>query len=741
MIKVKLSKVDEDGSYKVLRHDAYTVNVISRDPLNEGKLRFKIGSKVYSYTIEEFLTHVVKIYPLAIVPSMYEDIVQRNGGKSITRNTLLSPMVDYSKILPDFYYRKLDKHDNPASGAAYILLPESLTENFMRKVYDVAKLPLTDESLVSLHNIYNSIATSISNNASSNGKKEIAGIGNEIFSFMNTATHVGDIYAAGSFAYQHMVLMLVHDIVYADLLIKNKILTEDLRTLMRRLVRLLATPEFNTASNVSVVFQDALHILGLPAMLAHNALMNSYPKFTDNLSKIRYNDISKLGTIIEETSGTYIKNWSYRANGESTYLKSYEEDHVGSYQSILVTSQANNISGIVPALDFNNPPKTIISPDGEETIDFKPVLLNNGIDLRTNVYLKFMNKIKEYEDQIAELKNDDEKNVLYDNLKQLLADISVASHDYRTTHIVTEEEGEADELVALDNKVRDLLDIVINCKFYEPAGEQGGNPATQLKYETMKIRSNFMAPFKAIKAAMSNLTKTNPTSAAANKISFEQIMDNTPARAIIRELKRALSIIFPTKEKAISAKIDKTAKVLMVESADITYENVRVSDTYLGENHEMFGEDGVIRIYTDFLDKLRAFSENEDMFELYDVTDLYEVEGMSYYYDEKSGALIQKADKDATNNTKTKPKKRKFSPILLMKRTLLNMMTNLAKKEIQKADTMELANQLGTIFIKQYTEKMNATKNPEYKELIAEAINDVKHALESKQENEKNRKK
>ena len=114
---------------------------------------------------------------------------------------------------------------------------------------------------------------------------------------------------------------------------------------------------------------------------------------------------------------------------------------------------------------------------------------------------------------------------------------------------------------------------------------------------------------------------------------------------------------------------------------------------------------------------------------------------MSYYYDEKSGALIQKADKDATNNTKTKPKKRKFSPILLMKRTLLNMMTNLAKKEIQKADTMELANQLGTIFIKQYTEKMNATKNPEYKELIAEAINDVKHALESKQENEKNRKK
>ena len=696
MIKVKLSKVDEDGSYKVLRHNAYTVNVISRDPLNEGKLRFKIGSKVYSYTIEEFLTHVVKIYPLAIVPSMYEDIVQR------TRNTLLSPMVDYSKILPDFYYRKLDKHDNPASGAAYILLPESLTENFMRKVYDVAKLPLTDESLVSLHNIYNSIATSISNNASSNGEKEIAGIENEIFSFMNTATHVGDIYAAGSFAYQHMVLMLVHDIIYADLLIKNKILTEDLRTLMRRLVRLLATPELNTASNVSVVFQDALHILGLPAMLAHNTLMNSYPKFTDNLSKRYCNDISQLGIIIEETSRRYMKNWSYRANGESTYLKSYEEDHVGTYQSTLVTSQANNISGIVPALDFNNPPKTIISSDGEETIDFKPVLSNNGIDLRTNVYLKFMNKIKEYEDQISELKNDDEKNVLYDNLKQLLADISVASHDYRTTHIVTEEEGEADELVALDNKVRDLLDIVINCKFYEPAGEQGGNPATQLKYETMKIRSDFMAPFKAIKAAISNLTKTNPTSAAANKISFEQMTDNTPARAIIRELKRALSIIFPTKEKAISAKIDKTAKVLMVESADIAYENVRVSDTYLGENHEMFGEDGVIRIYTDFLDKLRTFSENEDMFE---------------------------------------PKKRKFSPILLMKRTLLNMMTNLAKKEIQKADTMEVANQLGTIFIKQYTEKMNATKNPEYKELIAEAIKDVKDALKSKQENEKNRKK
>ena len=171
MIKVKLSKVDEDSFYKVLRHDAYTVNVISRDPLNEGKLRFKIGSKVYSYTIEEFLTHVVKIYPLAIVPRMYEDIVQRNGGRNITRNTLLSPMVDYSKILPDFYYRKSDKHDKSASGTAYILLPESLTEDFMRKVYDVAKLPLTDESLVSLHNIYNSVVTSISNNASSNGKK------------------------------------------------------------------------------------------------------------------------------------------------------------------------------------------------------------------------------------------------------------------------------------------------------------------------------------------------------------------------------------------------------------------------------------------------------------------------------------------------------------------------------------------------------------------------------------------
>ena len=717
MIKVKLSKVGEDSFYKVLRHDAYTVNVISRDPLNEGKLRFKIGSKVYSYTIEEFLTHVVKIYPLAIVPRMYEDIVHRNGGRSITRNTLLSPMVDYSKILPDFYYRKSDKHDKSVSGTAYILLPESLTEDFMRKVYDVAKLPLTDESLVSLHNIYNSVVTSISNNASSNGKKEIAGIENEIFSFMNTATHVGDVYVTGSFTYQHMILMLVHDIVYADLLIKNKALTEDLRILMRRLVRLLATPEFNTASNVSVVFQDALHILGLPALLAHNALMNSYPKFIDNISKVRYHDdIAQLGINIEETSEMYLKNWNYRANGESTYLKSYEEDHVGSYQSILVTSQANNISGIVPALNFNNPPKTIISSDGEETIDFKPVLLNDGIDLRTNVYLKFMNKIKEYEDQIPELKNDDEKNVLYDNLKQLLADISLASHDYRTTQVVTEEEGEADELVALDSKVRDLLDIVINCRFYEPAGEQGGNPATQLKYETMKIRNDFMAPFKAIKAAMSNLTKTNPTSAAANKISFAQMTENSPARAIIRELKRALSIIFPTKEKAISSKIDKTAKVLMVESVDVAYENVRVSDTYLGENHETFGEDGIVRIYTDFLDKLRAFSENEDMFELY-------------------------ADKDVTNNTKTKTKKRKFSPILSMKRTLLNMMTTLAKKEIQKADTMEMANQLGTIFIKQYTEKMNATKNPEYKELIAEAIKDVKDTLESKQENKKNRKK
>ena len=176
--------------------------------------------------------------------------------------------------------------------------------------------------------------------------------------------------------------------------------------------------------------------------------------------------------------------------------------------------------------------------------------------------------------------------------------------------------------------------------------------------------------------------------------------ENTSARAIIRELKRALSILFPTKEKAISSKIDKTAKVLMVESADIAYENVRVSDTYIGEDHETFGEDGVIRIYTDFLDKFRAFSE------------------------------------DATNS-----KHKKLSPILLMKRTLLHMMTTLAKKEIQKADTMEIANQLGTIFIKQYTEKMNATKNPEYKELIAEAINDVKDTLESKQENEKNRKK